>query len=398
MNFFKSKKCTAVILSALLLGSSVFGGILSSYSIRAVEDEPANNTHAASASENRNKPASILKEAVVLWKAELSDYSSSFSLTNYEIVDAGDEDTEEAKKTESSGNAAENAAAAEQSAVQSDYRLDYVNGATNYTVPEREYVEPASIESGNFGFTTYGYGHGLGLSQNGANYYATYGGWGYQTILAHYYPGTYIQNTGTASGETITAGGISGNVLDIVSMVVYNEMSDCMNAEAMKAQAVAAYSYIKYKGGNAPDLCPRSNPPENVVNAVRQVLGEALYYNGSYALAMFGASSGGATASCYDIFYEDIPYLRSVSCDYDAQCDPHYGTVVAMSASEVKYILESNYGIALSDDPNNWIQVIEGDGGYAASVVIDGQVTVKGNEFKICLGLKSPKFTCQYYS
>jgi len=317
----------------------------------------------------------------VLWKAKLSEYSSSFSLTDYEKVE--DEEAEESVSEEMVGS--------------SDYSLDYVNGATTYAVPDREAVSYADITSGNFGFTTYGYGHGLGMSQNGANFYATYGGWGYQSILAHYYPGTYIQNTGTASDEIISAGGVSGSTLDIVSRVVYNEVSDSMNVEVMKAQAVAVYSYIKYKGGAAYDLYPRSSAPEAVVNAVRQVLGEALYYDGDYALAMFGASSGGATASCYDIFYEDIPYLRSVPSEYDAQCDPHYGTVVSISASEVRNTLEANLGITLSDDPGNWIQIIEGDGGYAAQVCIDGQVTIKGNDLKCYLGLKSPKFTCEYY-
>ena len=112
---------------------------------------------------------------------------------------------------------------------------------------------------------------------------------------------------------------------------------------------------------------------------------------------MFCASSGGSTASCYDIFYEDIPYLRSVSCEYDSQCDPHYGTVEVFSAEELKSTLESNLGITLSDDPSNWVSIIEGDGGYAANVVVDGQVTVKGNDFRYYLGLKSPKFECTYY-
>ena len=204
-------------------------------------------------------------------------------------------------------------------------------------------------------------------------------------------------SSGTAAKETISAGGVSGSALDIVSMVTYNEVGSSMSTEAIKAQAVAVYTYIKYKGGNASDLYPASNPPQNVVDAVKSVLGEAVYYDGNYALAMFCASSGGSTASCYDIFYEDIPYLRSVSCEYDSQCDPHYGTVEVFSAEELKSILESNLGITLSDDPSNWVSIIEGDGGYAANVVVDGQVTVKGNDFRYYLGLKSPKFECTYY-
>ena len=42
-------------------------------------------------------------------------------------------------------------------------------------------------------FTVYGYGHGVGMSQNGANYMAQQGS-DYKQILAHYYKGCEIEN------------------------------------------------------------------------------------------------------------------------------------------------------------------------------------------------------------
>lgn len=42
-----------------------------------------------------------------------------------------------------------------------------------------------------FTFTVRGYGHGVGMSQVGANYYAGKG-WSYERILTHYYPGTTV--------------------------------------------------------------------------------------------------------------------------------------------------------------------------------------------------------------
>jgi stage II sporulation protein D len=44
---------------------------------------------------------------------------------------------------------------------------------------------------GVFVFTVTGYGHGLGMSQYGANVMAK-NGFGYREILAHYYPGTAL--------------------------------------------------------------------------------------------------------------------------------------------------------------------------------------------------------------
>ena len=43
-----------------------------------------------------------------------------------------------------------------------------------------------------FTFTTYGYGHGVGMSQTGADLYASEEGWDYVDILTHYYPGTQV--------------------------------------------------------------------------------------------------------------------------------------------------------------------------------------------------------------
>ncbi len=247
----------------------------------------------------------------------------------------------------------------------------------------------ANLANTTFTFKTYGYGHGCGLSQNGANYFALYGGYDYTQILAHFYPGATLANTGITGSETITVNGVSGSVVDIISMVCNQEVGPSFHEEAIKAQAVAAYTFVMYNGGSASGLGMRANPPEKIVNCVNEVLGQALFYNGNYILSQFYASSGGASASCKDIFTADLPYLRSVECPYDELYDPHYGTEKSFTAEYVKAELESRLGITLSDNIENWIVFTEGDGGYIASVCVDGQVTVKGQKFRSYFGLKS---------
>ena len=257
--------------------------------------------------------------------------------------------------------------------------------------PDAAISMAASVNAGQFAFTTYGFGHGVGLSQNGANAYAVYGGYDYRQILFHYYPGTTLVQTQIP--ESVTAGGKTGSVLDIVSMVVYNEMSDSMHTEAMKAQAVAAYTIIMNPKGTSGSLICKANPPVKVREAVRSVLGQALYYNGSYAMTVFSASSGGYTASAYDVFRTDYPYLISVPCEYDALYDPHYGTVTYMSAQEVKSRLQKAYGVVLTDSAHTWITLNVGSGGYITSAVIGGTKTVTGESLRSVLGLKSGRFT-----
>lgn len=62
-----------------------------------------------------------------------------------------------------------------------------------YILNIRSTAFTVSYADGVFTFTTYGYGHGVGLSQIGADLYATYGGYTFDQILHHYFTGITIQ-------------------------------------------------------------------------------------------------------------------------------------------------------------------------------------------------------------
>lgn len=272
-----------------------------------------------------------------------------------------------------------------------------VTGGYVGDIPWLESEPVIESKPGQFAVVTYGWGHGVGMSQNGANFYATYSGWTYQDILFHYYPDTYLMDTGEAYDEEITVAGVSGDVISMVSQIVFNEVGSSMNYEAIKAQAVAVYTYCKYNGNDSSDLRCKPCPPQVVVDAVTDVLGQALYYDGDFALTMFSASSGGITANCDEVFYRNLPYLRSVSSDYDAAYDPHYGTVTYIDDFQLRNMIQNAYGITLSSDPYNWIKPEYSDStGYVTYVNIDDQITVKGYEFKLAMGLKSSKFNVHY--
>ena len=344
-------------------------------------------------------------------------------------------------------------------------------------------IEGVEGQPGKFTFVTYGWGHGVGMSQNGANFYATYAGWSYQDILYHYYPGTYIQNTElidyteyadqpeppepteppepeptepppteqptkppvttteivtdeegsivTIITESVTEPEVpapteppapepepeppseevevpwsevltinhepDGSPLKVIASIVYNEVGSSFHVECIKAQAVAVYTYLKWNGNDSHDLRGKPDPPQNVIDACRSVLGEALYYNGSYALTMFSASCAGCSANCHEVFYADYPYLRTVPSEYDEKYDPHWGTVTYIDAEEVKKMIEDKYKITLSDKPENWIKpVYSTQTGYVTEVDIDGQAKDKGYAFSYALGLKSGKFNVAY--
>lgn len=335
--------------------------------VKVIHAAVQEGTEAPSETQQGNEEQKVKYEPKKWWKAGIGEYQDAFSLVRYENAD---------------GTKLINGA-----------RIIAEGRDDSVTVSMSPQSAVYDIQAGQFAFTSYGWGHGVGMSQNGANFYAKYGGWNYQDILFHYYPGTTLINTGTAETEIVTVDGVPGNVLMQVSEIVNREIGPSFEPECIKAQAVAIYTYIKYHGDDAHDLLGKPDPPQSLIDLCASVLGEALVYNGDFANTMFGASSGGITANCYDVFEADLPYLRSVISAYDEAYDPYWGEVKYFTIDEMRYFLQSTYGVSLSSDPSNWIRLIEGNGGYIHSVVIDDQITVRGYPFSCELGLRTSKFT-----
>ena len=421
------KRAAAAVSGALVLSAatgmdtadSTTAEETSAVTTAAVESAAADETEAASAAE-----AVIAEEEQKMpedWvKADISEYDSSMSLISYELATpemakVGEPVDPFAGLSEEERKALEEEIAKKKSALKKGTPTLSKNAAKSRSkeptavelktsgafvgdIPESQPDPSIAAQPGEFAFVTYGWGHGVGMSQNGANFYAAYAGWTYQDILFHYYPGTYLMNTGLTDEEELTiAHEPAGDTLKVVSEIVNREVGGSFSYEAIKAQAVAVYTYIKYNGDDSKDLRGKPNPPRIVIDACEEVLGEALYYDDNYALTVFSASSGGCSANCYEVFYADYPYLRSVPSDYDAAFDPHWGTVTYMSAEVVRKKLETAYNITLSDDPGNWIQPVYSDEtGYVTEVLIDGQTYAKGYPFSMMMGLKSSKFSLTY--
>lgn len=373
-------RVASVFVSAVLLCANTSSIANAEETTSANTTGTTEETSAAADSASENEETE--KEEPEWYKAELGDYDDSLSLISYEASPEAENSGEKKNKNKNKKP--------------TPVALNVTGGYVG-DIPGFESEPEIESNPGQFAIVTYGWGHGVGMSQNGANFYATYSGWTYQDILFHYYPDTYLMDTGMAEDEEITVAGVSGDVVSMVSQIVFNEVGSGMNYEAIKAQAVAVYTYCKYHNNDACDLRCKPNPPQVVVDAVNDVLGQALYYDDDYALTMFSASCGGVTANCDEVFWADLPYLRSVSSDYDAGYDPHYGTVTYIDDFQLRNMIQSAYGIKLSKNPENWIQpTYSEETGYVTSVNIDDQLTVRGYEFKLDIGLKSSKFTIYY--
>lgn len=264
---------------------------------------------------------------------------------------------------------------------------------------------------GEFKITTYGWGHGIGMSQNGANLYAKNDGMTYTEILEHYYPGTVLVETDENAPETVKYKGKEYKMRDYLAAALYQEMGPSFETEALKAQCVAIYTYAKYNGNFTKDFNENDHAMKNnvslalrndvIFDIVDEVMGQYLTYNGKVALTVYAATNAGTTAKCSDIWVQDLPYLTRVESKYDNTVSG-YEKTITISEDEMKYKLENAFGIKLSDNAENWIQIISHDEavsediGYALSVSIDGQKQVKGARVYEVLGIRSPCYTVEY--
>jgi stage II sporulation protein D len=176
-----------------------------------------------------------------------------------------------------------------------------------------------------------GYGHGVGMSQEGALGYAEHG-WGYPAILAHYYTGTAL---GMVSQNTKVKVLIGTKVHTIpletyVRGVVGAEMPSGWPLAALEAQAVASrtYALTDHAGQSRFDvyadtrsqvyLGARAHTARTNA-AVAATAGEVVTYAGRPVITYFFASSGGMTESVQNAFPGAVPepWLRGVPDPYD---------------------------------------------------------------------------------
>lgn len=175
---------------------------------------------------------------------------------------------------------------------------------------------------------------------------------------------TTAEEDDNPSGETLkvqysgSGGPVEVDAAKILAQVVMGEIGGSFNEEAIKAQAVASYTYIKYynKNGSAPNVTVKE-PNETVKKCVNEVFGQAIYFDDDLIQAVYCASSAGYTASSKEVWGVDYPYLQSRKCELDSLYDPNYEVKNSFSSQEIKSLVKKSTGIELDGDPGNWFAI-----------------------------------------
>ena len=203
--------------------------------------------------------------------------------------------------------------------------------------------------------------------------------------------------------------------------IVAAEMPALFPEEALKAQAVAARTYIAYRLAHPVSAhagavicddpahcCALSDLDalaaswgengrgyaERITRATADTAGEILTYDGEPIMAVFHSMSGARTNDCADVWSSDVPYLVSVAApEGEADLSGYYDSAIFDSDEFREMFLARYPSASLEPDALNWFTDFKrADSGLVLSVSVGG-VPVSGGELRTLCGLRSASFT-----
>ena len=208
---------------------------------------------------------------------------------------------------------------------------------------------------------------------------------------------------------------VSINSEEYLIGVVAAEMNAGFELEALKAQAVAARTYMfnrmqgngddeKHKGAK---LCTDSTHcqawvdidekmeawgddasvyKEKIVKAVRETQDEVIVYNGEIISAVFHSTSSGMTENAKDVWGKDIPYLVSVKSEGE-EASGRYSSAAELSVEEYKNKISQNVE-NVDFKKGLFSNIVRSEAGGIVTLDVGG-VNIKGTELRNIFGLNS---------
>jgi stage II sporulation protein D len=202
--------------------------------------------------------------------------------------------------------------------------------------------------------------------------------------------------------------------------VLAAEMPSSFHLEALKAQALAARTYTLMKaksfGGKTSDKhpdadvctdfahCQAFEDPKSIKynydkykQAVLDTKGEVIVYDDSLIQAVFHSTSGGKTENSEEVWTSKVPYLRSVSSEYEDD-SPKLITDREIKVSDfISAMKKIDNKLQLSSKSiQNQIKILDrSEGGRVTRLSVGGKV-LSGSAVRSALGLNSSNFNISY--
>ena len=250
-------------------------------------------------------------------------------------------------------------------------------------------------------------------------------GSGSSDFVGSSYPDSSGSSDSALEFTVLMDGGVSRQTMSsYLPHVLAGEMPASFDIEALKAQAVAARTYILHqKTGENPkhpdaDVCTDSNCCKAYINndelkerwgsaydvnlakindAVSITDGICLMYENQPIQAVFHSSSCGKTEDSQNL-WTALPYLVSVDSPEQESDVPDFVTTVEVSPQNFRETVLAFYPDALLEPnaPESWLGGLENyDSGRVASVTL-GKAAIPGNQLRTMFSLRSTAFTLRY--
>ncbi|OEF99809.1 stage II sporulation protein D [Vulcanibacillus modesticaldus] len=206
---------------------------------------------------------------------------------------------------------------------------------------------------------------------------------------------------------------------EYVRGVVAAEMPTEFELEALKAQAIAARTYIVKRiaekdFSDVPEGAVVSDTVKHQVflsddelkkiwgiayteriskinKAINETIGQVITYQGKPIDALFFSTSNGYTENSEDYFEKEVPYLRSVASPWDNQ-SPKFQTSLTISYDVIKSKLNVD-PVILASTGQKWIEILETTAGKRVKKIRIGDKILSGRQIRELFNLSSSSFT-----
>lgn len=208
---------------------------------------------------------------------------------------------------------------------------------------------------------------------------------------------------------------------EYVKSVVSGEMPAGFEVEALKAQSVAARTYVAAKRGRpcdiakGGDVCDTTHCQvyigkeeritkwedkgqeywDKISKAVDETKGKVLAYNKELVqYPQFFSTSSGMTENSKDVFSGDLPYLVSTESIGEEEVAPRFNGEVKLDINKFVETINAKFQDAklTVNNLSEQINIISRSNAGGVKEIKLGEATVRGLDFRLAIGLNSTNF------
>lgn len=216
------------------------------------------------------------------------------------------------------------------------------------------------------------------------------------------------------------------NMEDYLCGVLAGEMSTDFDLEALKAQALAARTYVLYKESQGESSKHRKavvctdykhcqeyksyedlekikgeewlkNSYPKIKQAVKETKGQIITYDNKPILPLYFSTSSGKTENSEEVFAASYPYLKSVESPEDKNSPKYISNIKIANQKFVESIKKSYSNIKLeSANLSSQIEIIKRSDGGAVEKIRVGNRELSGTQIRSLFKLNSTNFEIKF--